>query len=81
MAGAKVVSATSNVPLDRVLLKLDNLSGAMDENNDLWQRIALASGWPEWQLKPPTIYDTAKTKSSKRKVKIRKRKVKKRKVK
>ena len=81
MAGAKVVSATSNVPLDRVLLKLDNLSGAMDENNDLWQRIALASGWPEWQLKPPTIYDTAKTKSSKRKVKIRKRKVKKRKIK
>ncbi len=50
LASAKVVSATTNIPLDRILLKYDNLSSIMDEDTETWQKIALASGWPKWTL-------------------------------
>ena len=50
-AFAKVVSATTNVPIDRLFYKMKNIEGALNEDNDLWQRIAMLAGWPEWQLK------------------------------
>ena len=52
-AGAKVISATTNVPIDRLFYKMKNLEGAMNEENDLWQRIAMLGGWPKWQLETP----------------------------
>ena len=52
MAFAKVVSATANIPLDRVLQKFDNLEGATVEEAELWQRIALIAGWPRWDIMP-----------------------------
>ena len=80
-AGAKVVSATTNVPLDRVLQKYDNISQAMAEETEWWQTIAMLAGWPGWQLGVED-QDTVKTGSkSKSRVKTRKRKIKKRKVK
>jgi len=50
-AFAKVVSATVNVPIDRLFYKMKNIEGALNEDNDLWQRVAMLAGWPEWQLK------------------------------
>ena len=50
MAGAKVISATTNIPLDRVLLKMENLDGAMNEEADWWQRVAMIGGWPSWDI-------------------------------
>jgi|TARA_R110000824_G_scaffold142125_1_gene309041 hypothetical protein len=50
-ATAKVVTAVTNVPLDRVLNKFNNIQGALDEDNDVWQRVAMLGGWSEWQLK------------------------------
>ena len=50
LASAQVISATTNAPIDRVLLKLQNLRGAMDDDNELWQRIAMLAGWPLWTL-------------------------------
>ena len=50
-AASKVVSATTNVPLDRVFNKANNISAAMGEDAETWQRVALMLGWPEWQLK------------------------------
>ena len=50
LASAKVVSATVNIPLDRLLLKYENLSAIMDEDTETWQKVALASGWPKWTL-------------------------------
>ena len=80
-AGAKVVSATTNIPLDRVLQKYDNISQAMAEETEWWQTIAMLAGWPGWQLGVED-QDTVKTGSkSKSKVKTKKRKIKKRKVK
>ena len=53
LASAKVVSATTNVPLDRVLLKIDNLSAVMDEDTETWQKIALGAGWSKWSIETP----------------------------
>jgi len=51
-AGAKVISATVNIPLDRVYSKVDNISGAMDEDAETWQSVAMLAGWPKWQIMP-----------------------------
>ena len=51
-AGAKVISATVNVPLDRVYSKVDNISGAMHEDAETWQTIAMLAGWPKWNIMP-----------------------------
>ncbi len=51
LAGAKVVSATTNIPLDRALLKYDNFTGAFEEEKEWWESVAMILGWPEWQLK------------------------------
>ena len=50
LAGANVVSSLTNVPLDRVVKKVNNLQAAMDERNATWQRIALIAGWGKWEL-------------------------------
>ena len=50
-AFAKVISATANIPIDRLFYKMKNIEGALNEDNDMWQRIAMLAGWPEWQLK------------------------------
>ena len=51
-AFAKVITAVTNVPLDRVYNKMNNIEGALNEDNAMWQRIAMLGGWSEWQLKP-----------------------------
>ena len=51
-AGAKVISATTNIPLDRVYSKVDNISGAMSEDAETWQTVAMLAGWPKWTIMP-----------------------------
>ena len=55
LAGANVVSAFTNVPIDRVVKKVNNIRGAMNEENALWQRIALSMGWGRYELGLPFI--------------------------
>ena len=50
-AAAKVIAATTNVPVDRLLQKAQNLEDAMDDQNQWWKRSAMFLGWPEWQLR------------------------------
>jgi len=45
-----VVSATTNLPLDRGFRKIDNISAALNQDNETWQRIAVALGWDQWSL-------------------------------
>jgi hypothetical protein len=45
-----IVVATTNVPLDRVVEKVSNLSEALDSRNTKIQRLALVLGWKEWEL-------------------------------
>jgi len=49
-ATAKVLTAVTNVPVDRLFTKIQNINGALDEENDWWKRIAMILGWPKWQL-------------------------------
>jgi len=45
-----VVSALTNVPLDRTVNKVNNLKEALDSRNDAWQRLFLSLGWNSWDL-------------------------------
>jgi len=49
-ASANIISATTNVPLDRMLRKIDNVSAALDADNEIWQRIAMTGGWNTWDV-------------------------------
>ena len=46
-----MLSATTNIPLDRAILKYENLEGAFQEDNEWWQSMAMLLGWPEWTVK------------------------------
>jgi len=50
LAMANIISATTNVPLDRVIKKINNVMSANRDDLDYTQKIALIAGWSEWQL-------------------------------
>ena len=50
LAAAQVISSTTNVPIDRLFKKYDNIEAALDSDTENWQRVALVLGWSEWQL-------------------------------
>jgi len=50
LAAGQVISAATNVPLDRGIRKLTNLKDASDAENEEWMRIANALGWAKWEL-------------------------------
>ena len=49
-ASANIISAATNVPVDRALRKIDNLRGALDADNEAWQRVAMTLGWSKWDV-------------------------------
>jgi len=49
-ATGKFVSAITNVPLDRLIRKMDNLSYPVRHEIQTYQAIALALGWGQWEL-------------------------------
>ena len=63
LAAGQVVSAATNVPLDRGIRKLQNLKDASDAENEEWMRVANALGWAKWELEWQK--DKKKNKSSK----------------
>ena len=65
MSAAKIISATTNIPLDRVLQKFNNIQGAMSEEADWWQTLAMLGGWPSWSIMPKKkSSSSSKSKSS-----------------
>ena len=50
LAVGQIASALGNVPLDRVILKMQNLKDAGNSEYETYQRIFLALGWSDWQL-------------------------------
>jgi len=66
MAIANVISATTNIPVDRALRKSQNIQGALNEDYDTWERIAMAAGWQGWEL---GIEKNKKIKKSKKLIK------------
>ena len=47
---ANAVESVTNIPLARTLNKMNNLEEAITGNHDLWQRVALVSGWNRWDI-------------------------------
>ena len=50
LAGANVVSAATNLPLDRVIKKMDHIRAASNSELETYKRIFLLAGWSEWDL-------------------------------
>jgi len=50
LASANVIAATTNIPLDRLIIKINNVNTAINQDIDTWQRIALIGGWRDWEL-------------------------------
>ena len=49
-AGANVVSAATNIPIDRLVRKANNVNTAVSQDLELWERFALLGGWQDWEL-------------------------------
>jgi len=50
LASANVIAALTNIPLDRVVKKTNNVVQATSQDLEAWERIALLSGWQNWEL-------------------------------
>ena len=80
-AAGKVISATTNLPVDRVYNKVNNIDAALAEDTETWESIAMLLGWPEWQIKPkPKSKSKSKKGGYKSRSGFKKRKGRKRKV-
>ena len=44
------VEAFTNIPLGRVITKVNNAKEALNEENAIWQRMALIMGWNTWDV-------------------------------
>ena len=60
MAMANVISATANVPVDRVLRKLQNIDGALYDDVEFWQRVSMMMGYQDWELGIESEYQKKK---------------------
>ena len=49
-ATTSATEAITNVPVERVRRKLQNVIDATNQENEYWQSIAMLLGWPKWQL-------------------------------
>ena len=49
-AVATSIEAFTNLPTGRIYKKFNNVSEAMNEENENWQRIALMMGWNTWDV-------------------------------
>jgi hypothetical protein len=45
-----MIGTATNIPVDRLITKMENISDALDANNELWQRAAMIMGTPKYQL-------------------------------
>ena len=50
LASANVISAATNIPLDRAVKKITNIVDAGNEDIEYYKRVALALGWSAWEL-------------------------------
>ena len=45
-----MIGTATNIPVDRLITKMENVSDALDANNEIWQRAAMFMGTPKYQL-------------------------------
>jgi hypothetical protein len=47
---ASIIEAATNIPIQRIVRKANNVEEAITSQHETWQRIALALGWDMWSL-------------------------------
>ena len=50
LAGANIISAATNIPIDRLVKKTNNVVDATSQDLEMWERLALLGGWQDWEL-------------------------------
>ena len=50
LAAGNVVSALTNVPIDRGIKKANNIVRSTESDLELWERLALIGGWQDWEI-------------------------------
>ena len=63
LAGANIIAAATNIPLDRAIKKTNNVVQATTQDLETWERFALLGGWQDWEL---GIEDEEKKKTKKK---------------
>ena len=53
LAGAQIFTAFTNIPLDRVVKKTNNIRGILSEQTAEWQKISLAAGYGTYDIGLP----------------------------
>ena len=49
-SAAYVISSLTNVPLDRLISKSENVRSAIEDEQQTWKRVSLILGWRDYQL-------------------------------
>ena len=47
---ANWIEGLTNIPIARVINKANNVEEALNSNNEIWQRVAMTSGWSKWSV-------------------------------
>jgi hypothetical protein len=71
LAAANVISAATNVPIDRAIRKMINIDDAFTQDLMMWERLALLGGWQAWEIgidKDPATKNKNKVKTNKLKL-------------
>ena len=53
LAGAQIITAVTNIPIDRVIKKANNIRGILSEQSQKWQKVLLLGGWSTWDVGLP----------------------------
>ncbi len=53
LAGAQIITAFTNLPIDRVMKKVNNVRGIVSEQSQMWQKVAMALGYSSYDVGLP----------------------------
>ena len=53
LAGAQIITAVTNIPIDRVIKKANNIRGVLSEQSQMWQKVSMALGWSSYDVGLP----------------------------
>ena len=53
LAGAQIVTAFTNLPIDRVMKKVNNIRGILSEQSQMWQKVSMALGYSSYDVGLP----------------------------
>jgi hypothetical protein len=68
-SGALMTEAFANVPANRALQKIQTITEAASSNREWYEKLALLSGWKDWEIDPEKVYKSKEEKFTERKAK------------